>query len=499
MPRPIFALLFLIACTLVAPPPLGVAANAAPAQLMASAALTIAAKKKKKKKKKRKKKRKKGKKKGKRGGKGKRRARKETPAPLKLAVIVPFDGEERFLDLAEQIAAESASLDGVATARVTRALVAGDPRFRPPVVKQALRRAGSSNLVRGAVRTHGDHVEILVVIHSSDGAARWFERYVTGPGVMDHGLIASLIAEDVDELLPEVSARAPIALEQIVFDDTAPPRAQAEDALLAVDVDAEPPEPGAAADAEAVVEPGVGGSRLGEIASIRGGSSLLYWSYTLDSPSAVSAVRWHPLDPSYGASVGAGLWPHPFIGVEAGFDFGLRSFGASFPNVMPRVDVSTLAFSGRVLGRYLLALGVGTGAHVGYRYLGNIVSSKIDASIFPAYASHLLVPGVDLYVSAARPWLDLHLSGDLVPWGVFLPSSEPRPSPAPLGLWGWRLEAALRSLLPWSLSLEARMFYESYYLAFESSAASPTTGEPFGPVKISNGLRGISLGVGWRY
>jgi len=485
-----WALALLIGLTLVIAPPVAGVAEASFATSVASAGHSAAIKaKKKRKKKKRKKRRKKKKKRKKRRKKKKRRAKAEPPPPpLQPAVLLPFEGEEDLSDLATFIAQASSALDGVAGPEVLGALQAHEPLYSTEGVKAALEVAQASHMVRGAVRQRQNHVEVYVAIHSRDGEARFLEHYVTTSGELDYSLIAPLIAEDIDEILPEVGEFEVLAPEAIGFEAAA--------AMAGADP-AETTELGGDVSADADVDVDAAARR--EVASVQVGAALLYWSYNLESEAMSNAVRWHPLDPSYGVSVAAGLWPHELIGAELCFDIGVRSFGASFPNLLPRLDLTTMAFSGRLLGRYLLPLGLGAGVHVGYRFQGNIVNPKLASTVFPAYGAHLLSPGVDLYVGILRPWLDLRLAGDLIPWGIYSQASEPRPSGGPPGLWGWRAEATLRSELPLHLLAELRLYYEGSYVTFESSSLAPQTERPYGEVQIGNSLRGVSLGLGWSF
>jgi len=278
----------------------------------------------------------------------------------------------------------------------------------------------------------------------------------------------------------------------------------AKPAKRAAAVDATPPAVVAAADpagagtdlpaVDVVIEGGAAERQRFEVAL---GPALTGWSYDLQSSALSSHVLWSPLDPIYGAALGASYWPLPAVGVEASGALGVTSFGASSATPLPRADLTSYALSARLLLRHDFACGLAVDGRVGYRLTGSAPSSRLAPLIFPAHSAHLLGVGGDVVLTALRPWVELRLGGELVPIGLL--SQQLAPANGVARLWGWRVEGGARSELTWGLFADLQLFYETSYSAFTSSALVPGGESAFGDVNITNGNRGALLGLGWRF
>jgi hypothetical protein len=150
-------------------------------------------------------------------------------------------------------------------------------------------------------------------------------------------------------------------------------------------------------------------------------------------------------------------------------------------------------------GRYVLDFGLGLGAHLAYRYAGTFVSAQ-SFTIAPGFGAHLISPGADFYFTTLAPWLTARLAADIVPIGFYGESPDSPGDKNQVGLWGWRIDGAVRSTFFMGIYAELSFFYELYYITYKGQGDRQNSrGENVADASVTNGLRGMMLGVGWSY
>jgi len=455
-------------------------------------------KRKKKKKKKRRKKKKKKKKKKKRKKKKKKKAAAPMGAPQSVAVLA-FEGDGGGLAMASQVQLGITSADHANSNDVEAALDKESP-WDETSVRAALKANNATALVRGMGRKTTNYCEVRVYVYSSDGLPHFTESYTTPPGELECLAVAPQISDDIDRALPNLKG-----LEDVEGPEDSPPFGPAPAAtgttpgLYNTASSGGTGSTSSGTDVEKKVKSG-DDERGSPMISVGAGLDTLYWSYDLVSPALENTVFWHPLEPYLGVGVTASVWPVEWVGLDLRLDFGMHGY-TDIPAInQDQVDIIALAVDAALKGRYIADFGLGVGAHLGYRYMGTIVSEHDPITVAPSVGAHLVSPGLDLYVTALRPYLDVHLAGDVVPWGLYSETPDTPGDPETPSLWGWHLEGAARSTFFMGIYAELAFFYENYYVTYTGTGNRENlSGVRVADGKIINGLRGLTLGVGWSY
>ncbi|MBN2361131.1 MAG: hypothetical protein JXR83_16870 [Deltaproteobacteria bacterium] len=480
-------LAMLIACALVEAPPLASPAAASPAWSVRAAADAALAKKKKKKSKKKKKKKK------------KKPAKPEEPLPAAAAVaVVAFEGDGGGQMMANQVTQGITKFAHTSDETMGLALSPGENRFSEESIKAALAVTKTTALIRGTGTRGQDTVTVRVVAYAADGKPHWAETFTTLKGEVDPLALAPQISDEIEKILPTLASlpevpsleSAPLPTEQPALQTTAQPTA---------DPFAKPAPSGTTVTQKVEPTP----SRKEPLFALGAGLDVLYWSYDLRSNALESTVYWHPLEPYLGAAVGGEIWPLPWIGVDLHLDFGMHSYVDTAENPLPisesKIDVTALEAQFALRGRYVLDFGLGLGAHFAYRYLGTFVSAQ-SFTIAPGFGAHLLSPGADLYFTTLAPWLTVRLAADVVPFGFYGESPDSPGDKDQAGLWGWRFDGAVRSTFFLGIYAELSFFYELYYITYQGEGDRHNSlGATVADAVITNGMRGMMLGVGWSY
>lgn len=490
------ALAVLIALALVDAPPLVATAAASPAVTVRAAADAAIAKKKKSKKKKKKDKKKKKKQ------EEAQPAEQPAPATAAAVAVMAFDGDGGGQMMATQVLQGITSFGHTDADTMGVALSPGDARFSEDSIKAALSATKTTALIRGTGSRGSDTVTVRVFAYAADGKAHWTETYTTLKGEVDPLALAPQIADEVEKILPKLVSMpvvpglesAPAAAAQTALQTTAQPTA---------DPFAKPEPTGAGVTKK--VEPA--SAKKNPLFAVGVGLDVLYWSYDLQSSALQSTVYWHPLEPYLGAAVAGEIWPLPWVGADLRLDFGMHTYpkpedpeqAAMWPITQNKIDVTALQVQAALRGRYVLDFGLGLGAHVAYRYAGTFVSEQ-STTVSPGFGAHLISPGADFYFTTLAPWLTARLTADIVPFGIYGESPDSPGDKSQVGLWGWRVDGAVRSTVFMGLYAELSLFYELYYITYKGQGDRQNSrGENVADATITNGMRGMMLGFGWSY
>ncbi|MFH1808687.1 MAG: hypothetical protein ABIJ09_08075 [Pseudomonadota bacterium] len=408
--------------------------------------------------------------------------------PSTSVAILPFDGDGGGQTMAGQVQGAITTMAAADGYQMDIALAPGSGRYQPPSVKAAMAATGAHALVRGMGVRDSDRVEVKVFAYSPDGVLRFAKLYTAPPGEVDALALAPAIARDLDGVLPTLASRPPVT-----GADAEPLALPAPTPVVTTPTPTTTTTPAPAKTEPTSTE---NTARSTPLFAIGLGFDTLYWSYDLHSAQLVSTVNWHPLDPYFGGSLNLALWPIEWVGVDLAVHGGLRSYSVDLPVDQSEISLTALSAELNLRGRYVFGFGVGVGAHLGYRYDGSFVSEQTPVVVAPGFGAHQVSPGLDLYITALAPLLSARLSADVVPWGLY--GESPDQPGASASMWGWRVDGALRSTFFMGIFAELRLFYGNSYVTY-SGAGKRTNfdGAAITDGEVVNGLRGLSLGLGW--
>ncbi len=479
-----WCLALLVGAGLLLVEPLGIAEARASTLSVVQPVTEIAASRRKKRKKKRR---------GKKKKRKKKKKKKAVASKGKLAMLA-FEADGGGQSMTGLVFTHMPGFEQVDPYQMEIALAPGAERYSPASVRAALVATGTDLLVRGIGVRHADHVEIKIFAFAGDGKLRHVQSFTTSSGEMDPLALAPQVGMELAQALPGLANQPEVtgaeAAELSKPGSSASP-VDSGTGHAATDKPEDKPE-------SEKDQPTEDGDRVEPLIAAGVGFDLLYWSYELRSSALESTVNWHPLDPYPGGSFALALWPMDWLGVDLDLHVGMHSYAGDLPIDEESIEATAVAAQLALRARYLFGFGIGLGGHLGYRFGGLFVSAQTPTTIAPGFSSHQISPGLDFYATMLAPLLSARLSLDLVPWGLYTEAPDQPGESA--GLWGWRVEGALRSIFFAGIYAEARLFYEHSYVTYSGSGdRSNFDGTAVADGQVTNGMRGLSLGLGWSF
>lgn len=231
--------------------------------------------------------------------------------------------------------------------------------------------------------------------------------------------------------------------------------------------------------------------------------SPLYYTYRMESPQGTSEAFSDVLHPRVGAELRLELWPLIWAGVEAQARLGARADYAFGLLDQGSLSLTPAELQTHLRARYVLESiwrGVAVGARFGLRYFKVQASEQSPFTVVPGIDAYLLAPGLELFVPIHPQLLTTSFSAEVVPFGLYGESPDSPGSRSPVPAWGWRVEAAARSTFYHGLYLELHAFAEQLYASYSGTGLrSNMDGELMSDGKVSTGLHGFSLGLGFSH
>ena len=154
-------------------------------------------------------------------------------------------------------------------------------------------------------------------------------------------------------------------------------------------------------------------------------------------------------------------------------------------------------------GRYVLEVGwpgFAAGARLGYRYLRADAARQDPFTVVPGYDAHILSPGIEVRLPFHPQYAVLDLMAEVVPFAVYAETPDEPGRPGTASVLGWRVDGIFHSTIMFGIFAELRLFYEELYVTYSDTGTRINAGETkFAEGKVTTGLRGLSIGVGWAY
>jgi len=231
----------------------------------------------------------------------------------------------------------------------------------------------------------------------------------------------------------------------------------------------------------------------------------LYWSYFVDGTVWTSEVPWSLGSPFVGGSVRAEAWPILYAGLDAQARAGMVEVNLEgIPGLDQRaIEIIFYELQLHARGRYVFDKplpGLAVGGRLGYRFLMANAAAQSPFTVVPGFAAHILAPGLDVRVPLHKQYAILDLSVEGIPFALYEEFPDSPGEPGTAGTLGWRVDARFHSVLFFGVFAELRMFYEEYYVSYTGTGNRINDrGQAYLDGKVTTGMRGLSVGVGWSY
>jgi len=232
-------------------------------------------------------------------------------------------------------------------------------------------------------------------------------------------------------------------------------------------------------------------------------ASPLYFGYDLTSSQLANTVYWHLLEPTPGAALRLEAWPLIWAGLDLQARLGRHRYDVASIVDQSEIRSSIVDLQAHLRARYVLDRywrGLAAGARLGYRGLLVDVSEQSPLTILPSVTAHLPAPGLELRAPLHPRWLVCDFSVEVFPLGLYGEAPDSPGDPQTVGVWGWRADAAARSILYRGLFIELQVFTQHLYASYRGTGDRLNiSGEPLQAARITTDLRGFSLGLGFAY
>lgn len=422
--------------------------------------------------------------------KPKKPAETQTPAPPPaaepsadsvLVAVLPFEGDSLGATSAQALGKKLVEVDAVDALTVDSALAPGNERFSEASVKTALQATKTDALVRAVVSQEGGRYNVDIYAYADDGKVHFAQRYTSEPG-RDLQSLNPVIARELDGVLPKLESSAVVNYDSQQGTGDGDGGATDNPVFKVIN---------SMAKAEGRVTP---------LLSVSAGPQLLYWSYDLQSKAMKDTIFWNPLEPFLALSLDLAVYPIEYAGAFFTLDVGHRSYAGDLPIEQKTVGMTALALNLGAAGHYNLPMGFGVGGHLGYRYFGGFADKQTPLTIIPGFGAHLLAPGLEVTNSQFKPWLTGRLGFEFIPFGLYSESPDSPGDPKQVSLLGWQVDGTLRSTFYMGIFAELHLYYALYYATYKGMGDRiNSTGTALTDAAVVNGVRGLSLGLGWSY